>query len=125
MKLSTLHKGALFEMSDSDENDEKIITFDEQNDHNEDNEDNDHNQPNQYLPSAVLEFYAEMGPPFKQYERSISTWKTERINKIPGVVCVKINDSSDGNGDLFGKIYRVVRYDFNGQKTIFSTEKEY
>jgi hypothetical protein len=74
---------------------------------------------------STLEFFSEMGPrPFKDYERSISTWKTDRI-PFQGNLLIRINDDSDGNQQYAGKVYRVIRYEFNGGKTIFSTEKEY
>lgn len=76
-------------------------------------------------PLKTIPFFSGTGPSFQEFEKSISTWKTKQIPSDKGVLLVKINDGSDGNGDVAGKTFRIVRFVFNGAKTIYSTEKEY
>lgn len=57
--------------------------------------------------------------PLKADERSISAWKTQEVDSKH----IKIINGSDSNEDVLNRIFKVVRYEFDGGKIIFSTSK--
>lgn len=63
-------------------------------------------------------------------ERSISTWKTtcydsnwEKLVGIKDAMYVQIN--SEEYKEYVGNIYKIVRFEFRGQKVIYNIEKTY
>lgn len=48
-------------------------------------------------------------------ERSIATRQTERVDTN----LIKITDGSEGNQDVLRRVFKIVRYEFNGEKAVF------
>ena len=73
------------------------------------------------IPSSIL-----AQPPTEQkvaepiVEHSISTWKTGIVQQAAGIQYVQVNQGSDGNDALVGRVFKVIRYEMNGGKVIIS-----
>lgn len=74
--------------------------------------------------------YLQRGPDRSGLQcRSISTWKTMFVSKDGKESQLKPTDDhyilievgDDGNEAFLGKVFRVLWYEFNGEKTVFST----